>query len=151
MTTTTHDIASVLNGLIETCKDGQEGFRAAAEDVKNADMAALFRSYSAQRQQFVTELQTLVRGLGEGMEKSGSIAGALHRGWIDLKSAIASKDEHAILAECERGEDSAVAEYREALEHMELPAEVHGVIARQYASVQEAHDRVRDLRDSYKK
>ena len=77
MTTTTHDIASVLNSLIETCKDGQEGFRSAAENVKNADMAALFRSYSSQRQQFAAELQTLVRGLGEGMEKSGSVAGAL--------------------------------------------------------------------------
>ena len=151
MTTTTQDIASVLNSLIETCKDGQEGFRSAAENVKNADMAALFRSYSSQRQQFAAELQTFVRGLGEGMEKSGSVAGALHRGWIDLKAAVSAKDEHAILAECERGEDSAVDEYRDALQHSELPAEVHGVIARQYASVQEAHDRVRDLRDSYQK
>jgi len=151
MTTITHDIASILNSLIETCKDGQEGFRAAAENVKNRDMAALFRSYSNQRQQFGGELQSLVRGLGEGMEKTGSVAGALHRGWIDLKAAISAKDEHAVLAECERGEDSAVEEYREALEHSELPPEVHGVIARQYASVQEAHDRVRDLRDSYQK
>jgi uncharacterized protein (TIGR02284 family) len=151
MTTTTHDIASVLNSLIETCKDGQEGFRSAAEHVKNPDMAALFRSYSAQRQQFVAELQSHVRGLGEGMEKSGSVAGALHRGWINLKAAITAKDEHAILAECERGEDSAVAEYREALGHSEMPAELHGMIARQAASVQEAHDRVRDLRDSYQK
>jgi uncharacterized protein (TIGR02284 family) len=151
MTTTTHDIASVLNSLIETCKDGQEGFRSAAENVKNPDMATLFRSYSNQRQQFAGELQSLVRSLGEGMEKTGSVAGALHRGWIDLKAAISSKDEHAILAECERGEDSAVEEYRDALQHSELPVEVQGVITRQYASVQEAHDRVRDLRDSYNK
>ena len=151
MTTTTHDIASVLNSLIETCKDGQEGFRSAAENVRNPDMASLFRSYSNQRQQFVSELQTLVRGLGEGMEKTGSVAGALHRGWIDLKAAVSAKDEHAILAECERGEDSAVEEYKEALEHSEIPPAVQGAIARQYAAVQEAHDRVRDLRDSYQK
>ena len=33
MSTTTTSITSVLNSLIETCKDGQEGFRAAAEAV----------------------------------------------------------------------------------------------------------------------
>lgn len=150
MSTTTSSIASVLNSLIETCKDGQHGFREAAEKVKNADYKALFSEFAMQRQQFIGELQRLVAGLGEDVEKSGSVAGALHRGWIDLKSALTSGEEHAILAECERGEDSAVAEYREALEHDELPPEVRSVIQQQYVAVQDAHDRVRDLRDAHK-
>lgn len=149
MSTTTTSIASILNSLIETCKDGQEGFRAAAEAVKNADFKSLFGELSIQRQQFVTELQALVRVLGEDVEKTGSIAGALHRGWIDLKSALTSGDEHSVLAECERGEDSAVAEYREALEHDDLPQSVRAIIRQQYMGVQAAHDRVRDLRDRF--
>lgn len=149
MSTTIKSIASVLNSLIETCKDGQEGFRNAAENVRTADFKSLFSELSMQRQQFIGELQTLVRGLGEDTEKSGSVAGALHRGWIDLKSALTSGDEHAILAECERGEDSAVAEYRDALEHDELPANVRAVVRQQFMGVQAAHDRVRDLRDRF--
>jgi uncharacterized protein (TIGR02284 family) len=149
MSTTTHSIASVLNSLIETCKDGQEGFRNAAENVKDADFKSLFSELSMQRQQFVSELQTLVRGLGEGMEETGSVAGALHRGWIDLKASLTSGDEHAILSECERGEDSAVAEYREALEHGDLPANLRAVIRQQFMGVQASHDRVRDLRDRF--
>jgi uncharacterized protein (TIGR02284 family) len=149
MSTTTRSIASVLNSLIETCKDGQEGFRAAAENVKSADFKSLFSELSMQRQQFTAELQTLVRSLAEDTEKTGSIAGALHRGWIDLKAALTSGDEHAILSECERGEDSAVAEYRDALEHDDLPANVRSVIRQQYMGVQAAHDRVRDLRDRF--
>ena len=148
MKTRTFSIASVLNSLIETCKDGQEGFRNAAEDVKSAPLKTLFNELSRQRGLFITQLQDLVHNLGEKTEKQGSVAGALHRGWIDLKSALTSGDEHSILAECERGEDSAVEEYREALDHEELPPHVREIVAQQYLAVQAAHDRVRDLRDS---
>lgn len=147
MSTTTTSITSVLNSLIETCKDGQEGFRAAAEAVNNIDYKSLFVELSAQRQQFAAELQTLVAALGEKPEDSGSISAALHRGWIDLKSAIAEQKPHAILAECERGEDSAVAAYRDALEHTDLPANILQTIENQFMHVQAAHDRVRTLRD----
>jgi len=151
MATTTKTVANLLNSLIETCKDGQEGFRSAAEDVKNAPLKSLFSELSIERGRFATELQRLVGTLGEEAESSGSVSGSLHRGWIDLKSALSSGDEHSILAECERGEDSAVAEYRESLEHDELPEAVREVVRRQYLAVLEAHDRVRDLRDAYKR
>ena len=108
----------------------------------------MFNELSRQRGLFITQLQDLVRGLGEKTGKEGSVAGALHRGWIDLKGALTSGDEHSILAECERGEDSAVEEYREALDHAELPPHVREIVAHQYLAVQAAHDRVRDLRDS---
>ena len=150
MSTTTKSIASVLNSLIETCKDGQEGFRTAAENVKSTDFKELFSELSIQREQFAGELQRLVLGLGEEVETSGSFGGTLRRGWMDLKAAITGGDEHAILVECERGEDAAaVAEYRDALEHDELPSNVRHVIQQQYMSVQAAHDRVRDLRDRF--
>lgn len=149
MSTTTSSIASVLNDLIETCKDGQYGFQSAAETVKNADFKTLFSELSIQRQTFVGELQRLVASLAEETEKSGSLVGTLHRGWIDIKAALSSGDEHAVLAECERGEDSAVSAYRDALEHDELPASIREVIQQQSVAVQAAHDRVRDLRDRY--
>jgi uncharacterized protein (TIGR02284 family) len=151
MATTTKTIAHVLNSLIETCKDGQEGFRSASEDVSNNALKNFFHELSIERGRFGTELQRLVVTLGEDAESGGSVPGSLHRGWIDLKSALSSGDEYAILAECERGEDSAVAEYRDALEHDELPESVHDVILRQYLGVKESHDRVRDLRDAYKR
>jgi uncharacterized protein (TIGR02284 family) len=151
MSTTTSSIGHVLNDLIETCKDGQYGFQSSAETVRNPDFKSLFTELSAQRQLFVTELQELVASLGEDVEKSGSLAGTLHRGWIDIKAALSSGDEHAVLAECERGEDSAVSAYRDALEHDELPVNFREVIQRQYAGVKASHDRVRDLRDRFAK
>jgi len=140
---------SIINDIIETLKDGQQGFRAAAEDVQSSDLKTLFSRYSLQRSQFAGELQTIVQSQGESEpETKGSIAGAVHRGWIDLKAALTNKDEHAILAECERGEDFAVSAYEKAINDESLPADVRETLRAQFVEIEAAHDRIRDLRDS---
>lgn len=145
------EIISTINGLIETLKDGQQGFREASEAVKDSQLKSLFSEYSLQRAKFAGELQSEAIKLGESKpEDSSSTAGALHRAWIDLKSAITSQDDHAILAECERGEDSAVAEYKKAMEEESLSAPIRETISRQYSGVKQAHDRIKALRDAAK-
>ena len=147
MAESTNDIISTLNNLIETCKDGEQGFREAADGVGRSDLKTVFNEYARQRSQFASELQTHVSRVGGDPEKSGSVAGSLHRGWINLKSAITGRDDHAILAECERGEDSAVKNYQEALE-MDIPSDLRSIVERQYNSVLDAHNRIRAMRDS---
>ncbi len=145
---TNDEVISLLNGLIEVCKDGQEGFKSAAEGIEDSEMKTLFYEYSQQRAQFAGDLQNEVLRLGGDPEKSGSVAGSMHRGWIDLKSAILGKDVKAILNECERGEDSAVSNFKEALDN-NIPANVANLILRQSFAIQQAHERIRNLRDSY--
>ena len=146
-TASNDDVISTLNGLIETCKDGQNGFKEAAEGVERSDLKSLFYEFSQQRSQFAGELQSLVQSLGGDPENTGSVAAALHRGWINIKSAVTGKDEAAILNECERGEDSAKNAYKNALEEP-LPANIMETVQTQYVSVQAAHDRVKALRDA---
>jgi uncharacterized protein (TIGR02284 family) len=143
------EIISTINGLIETLKDGQEGFRQASEAVRDSQLKMLFNEYSLQRSKFAGELQNDAINLGEDEpETSSSTTGALHRAWINLKGAITSHDDHAILAECERGEDSAVNEYKKAMESDELSSPIRETITRQYTDVKRAHDRIRSLRDA---
>ena len=145
------EIISTINSLIETLKDGQEGFRQASEAVRDFQLKMLFGEYSLQRAKFAGELQSEAINLGEhNPENTSSAAGALHRTWINLRSAITSHDDHAILAECERGEDSAVNEYKKAMEKGELSAPIRETISRQYTDVKSAHDRIRELRDAPK-
>lgn len=141
------DVISTLNGLIETCKDGQEGFKQAAEGILDSQLKAKFYEYSQQRAQFTGELQNLVRELGGDPDNSGSVAGSLHRSWIDIKSIVTGQDEGAILNEAERGEDYAKSAYKKALEE-NLPANVSSLINSQYGAIQEAHDQIRAWRDS---
>lgn len=146
MATKNEETISTLNGLIETLKDGQEGFKTAAEGVKDSGTKNLFYQYSQQRAQFVGELQAEVRSLGGDPEKTGSIAGALHRGWINIKSTVTGLDEHAVLSECERGEDIALSNYRSAFEKV-LPSDVQTILMRQSDAIKLSHDRVKMLRD----
>jgi uncharacterized protein (TIGR02284 family) len=142
---------STINSLIETLKDGQEGFRQAAEAVKDSQLKTLFNEYSLQRSRFAGELQNEAIGMGESKpEDSSSTAGAMHRAWINLKSAITTQDDHAILAECERGEDSAISEYKKAMEKNELTSPIRDTVSRQYTDVKAAHDRIKALRDAAK-
>lgn len=144
---TNDDVVSTLNGLIQICRDGQDGYKEAAEGIERSDLKSIFYEFSQQRSEFAGVLQGLVRSLGGDPETEGSFSGALHRGWIDIKSAVTGRDEQAILNECERGEDAAKNAYREPME-MSLPTNVADVIRQQSQSVQAAHNRIKELRDS---
>jgi len=140
---------STLNDLIQTCKDGELGFKTAAEGLMNPATKAKFLEYSRQRAEMVRELQAEVRRLGGDPEKSGSMSASLHRGWMDIKSVVTGKDDHAIVAEAERGEDVAKGAYEKALK-ASLPSTVQTIVQQQAARVRQAHDAVRDLRDREK-
>ena len=138
---------STLNDLIETCRDGQNGFKEAAENVTSPDLKTFLNQIAMERAQFVNELQLEVRTLGGDPQKSGSATAAMHRGWIDIKGTLTGKDDHSILSECERGEDSAVEAYKDALK-LDLPSNIRSTIERQFQSVKLVHDRVKQMRDS---
>lgn len=140
----TEQAVSTLNNLIATCRDGQEGFKTAAEGVENEELKELFYSYSRQRANFAGELQDEVRRLGGDPDTSGSVAASLHRGWMDIRAAVTGGEESSVLAECERGEDAAMSSYRSAF-NVDLPANVRQIVERQFAEVKEAHNRIRNL------
>jgi uncharacterized protein (TIGR02284 family) len=141
-------VVSTLNELIETCRDGQNGFKEAADNVKSPDLKSFFNQVASERAQFARELEIEVRRLGGDPEKTGSTAGAIHRVWMDIKGTLTGKDDHAILSECERGEDSAVKTYKEAIQSGNLPTNILSIVERQFQSIQQVHDRIKQFRDA---
>jgi uncharacterized protein (TIGR02284 family) len=139
------EVISTLNSLIETCKDGEEGFRAAGDAVENQDVRTLFHLLGQQRARFAAELNSEVLHHGGQPVESGHISASLHRGWMHLRTAIAGKSESAIIDECERGEDAAMSAYQDALKK-QLPSDLLSIVEDQYAAVREAHSTVRDLK-----
>ncbi|CAG9170438.1 PA2169 family four-helix-bundle protein [Cupriavidus pampae] len=141
---------SVLNDLIEVSRDGEEGFRKAADDAKNPELKTLFSSRATEIGAAVRELQTQVTALGGKAEESGSVAGALHRGWVSLRTAVSDRSDLAILEETEKGEDIAKKKYGDALQDADLSFDIRALIERQYQGVLRNHDLIRDLRNRYR-
>jgi uncharacterized protein (TIGR02284 family) len=142
------EVVGVLNDLIETCKDGEYGFAKCAERVNTAALKDLMLKRSAGCRSAARELQSLVVRHGGEPAERGSVLGALHRGWVSMADVLSANADHSVLAECERGEDAALARYRHALASPGLPLGVREVIERQCDGVQANHDRIRQLRDS---
>lgn len=140
------DTIDTLNTLIETSKDGEFGFRASAEVLRNAETRQLLTRRADECRQAASELQALVVSLGGTAEDGGSLSGAAHRGWVAVKGTLSGYTDVAILEEAERGEDTALAAYRSAIE-AGLPDSVRSTVERQYEGVKRNHAQMRTLRD----
>src|SRR2546429_197866 len=91
--------------------ESPRAFATCAEDIKNANLQPFFLTAAERCAEAAAQLREEVVRLGGKPERSGSLAGSAHRRWVDIKSAITGKDDVAVLAECERGEDVAKASY----------------------------------------
>lgn len=141
----------VTRELLETLKDGEEGFTKAADRLASSDrpeLADRFRQYASQRGRLVSELTALAAKYGDQVtDESGTVTARLHRGWMAVKDALSGSDPDGVLDAAEQGEDHAVSEYEDALK-ADVSPELRAVIERQYAEVKATHDSVRSLRDS---
>ena len=132
----------LLNELIVTCKDGEKGYREASEGIQNAFYRMLFSEYSRQRSKFASELQAQVVMMGGQPDRKGTVKGALHRGWMNLKTAIAGHDDDLIVAECQRGEDLAIKQYKSVLK-TDMTAKLRSILEHQMNEIIATQKRVK--------
>jgi len=143
--------ARVAKDLVETLKDGRDGFTAAAERLRGSDepkLAATMQRLAEQRAQFAGEIVAMGHDYGDDVDESGSAAGALHRGWLKVKDAVTGDDAGSVLGAAVTGEDHAVSEYEKALGE-DLSDGFRSVLQRQHASVVAARDEVSQLQDAH--
>ena len=123
------ETVKAFNELIRHAKDGQAGYQLAAEKIQDPSLKTEFSKEAQKRQEFARTLQDRVMKLGGKPETDTSAVGDVHRGWMNIKSAITQGDK-AILAEVIRGEEAAVKSYDEALTKG-LPADARPVVQQQ--------------------
>jgi len=141
------DVVEILNDLLESCRDGEYGFKECAEHVKAQDIKTLLLRHADECRSAGAELMTHIRQMGGIPEEGGTASGAMHRGWVSVRGTLSGYTDLAMLDECERGEDAAVARYRHALKQ-NLPAEVRAVAQRQAQGTQRNHDQIKALRNT---
>jgi uncharacterized protein (TIGR02284 family) len=140
------DEISTLNTLIATLIDSVTGYEDSAANIDNSRLKELFRDSARERQRVVEDLRSEVRRLGGNPEDDGSFLGKTHQRFLDLKAAIAGRDEKAVINETERGEDYLKEKFETALNAGTLSGESRAVVERAYQSVRKGHDQVSSLK-----
>lgn len=141
------EVEKVLLGVIKSLQDGQKGFADIGEQLKDDTLKRFFLAESLKRANFRAELENELHRAGVAdVKEGGSVAGALHRAWGDLKAKLGGGD-HTLLETAEQGEDEAKKAYKDALEKP-LPEPIRQLLATQQAHIQNSHDYVRNNRDA---
>lgn len=139
-------VIETLNDLLENARDGELGFREAAEHTKTPHLARLSGRRAETCRQAVGELEAEIARLGGKPDAGGTVTGAAHRVWLHIRGLFGGASDETMLTECERGEDAALARYRKALKQ-DLPAGLHAMVLRQFEGAQRNHDMIKLLRD----
>jgi uncharacterized protein (TIGR02284 family) len=139
----------VLNTLITINNDRIEGYETAAKETEEQDLKVLFGQFSSTSQKCKDDLIIEVSKLGGIPAEGTKTIGKFFRVWMDVKSALTSKDRKVILNSCEFGEDVAKDTYKKALENDSgnLSAEQQSMIKAQHTLLVADHDKVRSMRN----
>ena len=146
---TTKDLAAKLNELLEKNYDSEKGFEKAAEDVKNTRLKEFFKTKAKERYDFGHELKREIKNLGEAPDKGTSVAGKAHHAWMDLKSALSSDNEEAILEEAVRGEKVAVEDYNKIIKDDEFAPSTANLLIKQRNAIERTFKQVKDLEEAF--
>jgi uncharacterized protein (TIGR02284 family) len=137
-------IVPILRRLHRIAVDGAKGYRDAA-DHTSPRFTELLTRFAEEREAMDQDLRAQLALRGGEPDDSGDTLGALHRGWIDLKSVLTHSDK-AIIDECQRGEEAAVKAYQDALNTQGLPPDLEILLNRHYSRVKLSHDQIAQLK-----
>ncbi|MEM8527351.1 MAG: PA2169 family four-helix-bundle protein [Bacteroidota bacterium] len=138
-----------LNDLLARNYDAEKGYKQAAEQVEETRLVSWFNSKAQERYDFGHEIKEEIRSLGGTPEKGTTVKGDLHRTWLNVKSALSLDTTEAILEECERGEETFVETYDEALKDTALPASTRSLLIGQRNKAASALARVEQLEETH--
>ena len=142
----------ILNDLILINNDRIEGYERALKEIEEGgedlDLQPLFLRFIDESRRYKMELASEVSALGKDIATGTSTPGKLHRAWIAVKETFTGHDRHGILEECEFGEDAIKKAYRDALDEEVLASYIREMLTDQQEQILEAHDEIKELRDS---
>ncbi|MBC8111201.1 MAG: PA2169 family four-helix-bundle protein, partial [Verrucomicrobia bacterium] len=138
--------------LVRINNDRVVGYKKAVDETEDVDLNAIFTKMANDSQGYVNELSKYILNSGGEVTTSTTTVGKFYRVWMDIQTAVTGKDRSNILSQCEFGEDAAQEAYEMALESdAEMSSEVRQLLVTQKASLLQAHDTIKKMRDIAKK
>ena len=133
----------VFQDLLEITNDRLKGYEKVKEKVLNDNPALkeLFANLKEQTQEMQIDLVKHLGELGGEADNDGTVLGAIHRGWIEVKDAFVSDKAESTLENAIFGEKAAIKAYEKAAKEDGLCDKCHSII----------NDHLSKLRDSLQK
>lgn len=143
----TEKVGDRLNTLLTKSYDAEAGYKKAAEKVENGGLKNFFKKRAQDRYNFGHEIKQEVRSFGQEVDQGTSFTADAHRAWMDVKSALTSDTDEAVLEEAIRGEKASVEEYNEILAETSLPNSTRVLLEKQRNNIQNALNEVKILEE----
>ncbi|WP_151088433.1 ferritin-like domain-containing protein [Hymenobacter baengnokdamensis] len=138
-------IARALTDILNLNRTSVKGYQEAAEEVKSPELKAKLGEFSQQRAHFVADLEGYAKQYGMETKHDTTVesvatdaAAAVHRGWINIKSAITGQSDSAVLEAAETGEATALKAYETVLASTDVPAGAKTVFQQQHDAILQA-------------
>lgn len=138
-------ISRALTDILNLNRTSVKGYQEAAEEVKDTATKAKLNEFSQQRAGFVADLEGFAKQYGIDAADTNTIesvatdaAAAVHRGWINIKSAFTGQDDSAVLDAAETGEATSLKAYETVLASADVPAGAKSVFQQQHDAILQA-------------
>jgi uncharacterized protein (TIGR02284 family) len=142
-----YELEEALKSVINILEDGQKGMAEIGEHLRNETLKRYFLAESLKRANFRGELENELHRHGVAdVHETGTVAGALHRTWADVKAKLGGGDK-TLLETAEEGEDAAKSAYTDALDQ-DLPLPIRQLLTEQQSHILTSHDYIRGHRNA---
>ena len=145
------EVVEVLNDLVMINNDRISGYERAIKELKqdDSDLKSLFDEMIIESQKIKSDLAHEIQVLHGDVEQGSTEMGKIYRAWMDVKALFTGESRHAILSNCEAGEDAVQKAYKKALETERFPIFLREMLKQQQASLKDSHEEIRELRNQY--
>lgn len=135
----------LLLDLIEVLQDGHKGMLDLGQRLQRPAHREFILRESQVRAEFSGAIENELHRLGEhDVEQKGTVGGAIHRAWGDLKAHLGASDD-SLLGAAELGELGTRMIYEKVLAGS-LPGDVHDLVLTQHRHIVESLNQLRAMR-----
>ena len=142
---------STLNDLLQITNDRIEGFNKVEDKVweKYPNLKSDYNNMVDQSQKMRLDLKNLISERNGDADDSTTVAGGLHRTWIDVKNAFSSDNAETTLENVTFGENAAIEAYEKALDSGDLCPESSRVVQDQLHSLKASYEKFKNLENRH--
>ncbi|MDX1401448.1 MAG: PA2169 family four-helix-bundle protein [Kiloniellales bacterium] len=109
-----------MNQVIALCRDGLALYELAARRIEDPAISDLFLNMAKLRREAIGELSQLVKGSGEEVRKSGTLAGSTHAFLTEIQAKLSNDETASLVAQLEEHENRTIEQIQDVVRNTDF-------------------------------